>query len=522
MTFLDSWRRCKLGLSESEVTSDDGVLAASHPVREDAEDDREAEERRATAVATIGSWMKSFIADVQTEIEELDQAASALGVAIDRDTVQQNPTNDARFDALRDLIVELLRERGAWRTDERLVVFTEYKTTLDYLLRRLKQEFPGDEERFLCLYGGMDQMDRDEIKDAFNDPDAPVRILLATDAAAEGLNLQSSARYLLHFDCPWNPARLEQRNGRLDRHGQARDVYVYHFVSEQDADLKFLSYLIQKVDQIREDLGATGELFDEATHRRLIEGHTFDEVKTSLELQIEQVKSTVSVDADNSVDTDAASGEAAIGEMVKALADELDLDAHSARDTLEAAMAIDGGHPQLSALDALERFRLNNPGLPNWKEIVDETLRRQSANRMLGPVPMLSFSSKPFLHDLGGRQIFRPRNGTLMLHLGHPLMTKAATSLTRRRFPGPAAVSRWTVRHGDIPEGADALLVLHVEEIAINELRETFHHWIRTLRFPVTGGELGVCPSNQSPIASAFSGQGFNHGDGCDHWQLAA
>ena len=64
------------------------------------------------------------------------------------------------------------------------------------------------------------------VKQAFNDPSHTVRILLATDAAAEGLNLQRTARYLLHFDCPWNPSKLEQRNGRLDRHGQARDVTV--------------------------------------------------------------------------------------------------------------------------------------------------------------------------------------------------------------------------------------------------------------------------------------------------------
>src|SRR5208337_5602066 len=101
---------------------------------------------------------------------------------------------------------------------------------------------------------------REQVKERFNDPDAKVRVLLATDAASEGLNLQDSARYLLHFDCPWNPSRLEQRNGRLDRHGQSRDVFIHHFASDQDADLKFMAYLITKVDQIREDLGATGEV----------------------------------------------------------------------------------------------------------------------------------------------------------------------------------------------------------------------------------------------------------------------
>ena len=56
-------------------------------------------------------------------------------------------------------------------------------------------------------------------------------MLVATDVAAEGLNLQTSCRYVLHYEVPWNPMRLEQRNGRVDRHGQARDVTAFHFTS---------------------------------------------------------------------------------------------------------------------------------------------------------------------------------------------------------------------------------------------------------------------------------------------------
>jgi SNF2 family DNA or RNA helicase len=248
VAFLDSWQRCKLGLAEQEGLSDDDVMAASKAVKEETADDREAEERTAAAAAVIGSWLKAFAADIQGEICDIDEAAGRLRINLDRPARAQNPASDARFAALCDLIERLLRQDHRWRDDERLVVFTEYKTTLDYLLRRLRETYRGDDERFLCLYGGMDDVQREDVKDAFNDTAAQVRILVATDAAAEGLNLQSTARYLLHYDCPWNPARLEQRNGRLDRHGQARDVFVYHFASEQDADLKFMSYLISKVD----------------------------------------------------------------------------------------------------------------------------------------------------------------------------------------------------------------------------------------------------------------------------------
>ena len=88
---------------------------------------------------------------------------------------------------------------------------TEYKTTLDYLARRLRERYPA--ERVLTLFGtgggtgdspGMDEADRENVKAAFNDPASSVRILVATDAASEGLNLHRTARHLLHYDCPMN------------------------------------------------------------------------------------------------------------------------------------------------------------------------------------------------------------------------------------------------------------------------------------------------------------------------------
>jgi superfamily II DNA or RNA helicase len=488
MTFLESWRRCKLGLQEEEAARDSDVVTVSRAVEEDTDDDREAQQKETTAAAVIGAWLKALVADVQQEIEDIDAAARQLGVSLEKDVIPQDPKVDARFDALCDLIESLLRPKGRWADDERLVVFTEYKTTLDYLLRRLRQRFPQDEDRILCLYGGMDDPEREQIKDAFNDPVHKVRILLATDAASEGLNLQSTARHLLHYDCPWNPSRLEQRNGRLDRHGQGRDVYVHHFASEQDADLKFMAYLIGKVHQIREDLGATGELFDEATHRRLIEGENAAEVQQALDVQIEEMCQAVQVEADDAI---AADGEASLGERLRALSDELDLDPLAGRDTLETAMAMGVGRPQLTEPDELERFEICNPSLPGWSDTINEAIRRKLTGGALGPVPKLTFSPKPFITPVGQRTVFRPRVDTLMLHLNHPLVQKATGALTRRRFPGQNAVSRWTARYGDVPPGADALLLLHVEELAVNDLRESFHHWVQTYRIPVAAGKLG-------------------------------
>ncbi len=164
---------------------------------------------------------------------------------------------------------------GQW-TDERVIIFTEYRDTQRWLLQMLTSAGLGGDERLMSLYGGMASDQRERIKAAFQaHPDAsPVRILLATDAASEGIDLQNHCARLIHVEIPWNPNRMEQRNGRIDRHGQrAPEVLIYHFVSkgwrerqvrdtlapdELAADLEFLMRAAQKVNTIREDLGKVG------------------------------------------------------------------------------------------------------------------------------------------------------------------------------------------------------------------------------------------------------------------------
>lgn len=154
--------------------------------------------------------------------------------------------------------------------DERLLVFTEYRDTLEYLENIFKKL--GWENRYLTLVGGMYEKDRERIKAAFQqDPqENDIRILLATDAASEGLNLQNFCRFLVHYEIPWNPNRMEQRNGRIDRVGQNRDVTVYHFVYKNHEDSEFLDTLVKKVQQMREDLGAIGDIISKQVEERML------------------------------------------------------------------------------------------------------------------------------------------------------------------------------------------------------------------------------------------------------------
>ena len=504
MAFAESWRRCKEGLAAEYVAAEPEVEAVRLSLQRDTGDDREAQTRESMASSVVGAWLKIFATDMRNEISALDKVVADMGIDLTSDDiVEQTPVADARFDTLVGLVERLLRPNGNFCDDERLVVFTEYKTTLDYLVRRLHERYAP--ERILILFGGMDEIERDLVKQAFNDPAHSVRILLATDAAAEGLNLQRTARYLLHYDCPWNPSRIEQRNGRLDRHGQARDVTVHHFVSDQDQDLRFLSYVISKAHDIREDLGSANEIFDEAAHRRLVEGESLAAVQADLDHRVDAAQGRAAIDADDRTDTGGEGRVAA--DQLQALAAEIDLDPESLRDTLEAAMAIHAGRPQLDCMEEDITCKVLTPSLPGWSEVIDDSLRRSTGQGSRGPVPRLAFSPEPFLQKVGERFVFCPRLDVILMHMSHPMLQRALSALTRRRFPGTGeAVSRWTVRLGDVPRGAEALVLLSIEELAINELRETFHHWVRTLAFPVIKGRLGQ-PLTHRPALELRNGE---------------
>jgi superfamily II DNA/RNA helicase len=184
---------------------------------------------------------------------------------------------DSKAKALLDWLEALVRPNGKW-SDTRVIIFTEYRTTQKWLEDLLAKHRYAQEGRLLTLYGGMKPEDREDIKHAFQSgPDvSPVRILLATDAASEGIDLQNHCSRLIHYEVPWNPNRMEQRNGRVDRHGQHADkVEIFHFVGKGwraqrldketapgtiEGDIEFLFRAAIKVNQIREDLGNVGDV----------------------------------------------------------------------------------------------------------------------------------------------------------------------------------------------------------------------------------------------------------------------
>lgn len=160
----------------------------------------------------------------------------------------------------------------------RVIIFTEWDDTRRYLHSLLSAAIEGTDQanhRIAVYYGPTPAEERERIKRAFNADPAkhPVRILIATDAAREGLNLQAHCANLFHFDVPWNPARLEQRNGRIDRKLQpASEVFCHYFVYRQRPEDRVLSALVRKTERIKQELGSLSQVVEARLTKSLERG----------------------------------------------------------------------------------------------------------------------------------------------------------------------------------------------------------------------------------------------------------
>lgn len=150
----------------------------------------------------------------------------------------------------------------------RLLIFTESDDTKRYLQQQLSAAISGTDrcdERIEVYHGPTPPPKREEIKRIFNSNPKrfPLRILIGTDAAREGINLQTHCYNLFHFDVPWNPSRLEQRNGRIDRKLQpAKEVFCHYFVYRQRVEDRVLRVLVKKTDTIKKELGSLSQVLE--------------------------------------------------------------------------------------------------------------------------------------------------------------------------------------------------------------------------------------------------------------------
>jgi len=185
---------------------------------------------------------------------------------------------DRKWDELSKLLQDNDNMFSSDGLREKLIIFTEHRDTLNYLANKIRSLL-GKEEAVVTIHGGLLRDERRKVQELFNQ-DKEVRILIATDAAGEGINLQR-AHLMVNYDLPWNPNRLEQRFGRIHRIGQTEVCHLWNLVSRETREGMVFQRLFEKLEQEREAL--KGKVFD------ILGKLTFDN-RSLRELLIEAVR----------------------------------------------------------------------------------------------------------------------------------------------------------------------------------------------------------------------------------------
>jgi hypothetical protein len=194
---------------------------------------------------------------------------------------------DSKFEILRDLIRD-----PQWR-DQKILVFTEHRDTLDFIVQSL--EGMGFAGRVARIHGAMDYPERQEQVAFFDRPIAAggAAYMICTDAAAEGINLQRACWLMVNYDIPWNPARLEQRMGRIHRYKQTHEVRIINLVAGRTREGRVLKTLLDKLEKIRQELNSDkvfdviGRLFEGVSLKDYLEKSVTDQGATESVAEIE-------------------------------------------------------------------------------------------------------------------------------------------------------------------------------------------------------------------------------------------
>jgi superfamily II DNA or RNA helicase len=190
-------------------------------------------------------------------IAELDKEIGILADLIEVARRVRDAGTDKKWTELRELLLSNPMVRDSDGSPRKLIIFTEHRDTLEYLSDRIRSLL-GSDEAVVTIHGGITRENRRKIKELFTQ-DKDCRILIATDAAGEGLNLQR-ANLMVNYDLPWNPNRIEQRFGRIHRIGQTEVCHLWNLVAEDTREGAVFIRLLDKIDEQRK--AYKGKVFD--------------------------------------------------------------------------------------------------------------------------------------------------------------------------------------------------------------------------------------------------------------------
>jgi SNF2 family DNA or RNA helicase len=235
---------------------------------EDIEDSPDAEQEQLVDEVVDQATAARTIVELQAEIETLKRLENLA-------LVVRRGGEDRKWRELASLLSEIFSVTPSPATEDstaqasasaagvaaspsqKLVIFTEQRDTLNYLEQRITTLL-GRKDAVVIIHGGMGREDRTKAQEAFKH-DPVVQVLVATDAAGEGINLQR-AHLMVNYDLPWNPNRIEQRFGRIHRIGQTEVCHLWNLIAEGTREGEVYRTLLEKLDEARKALG--GQVFD--------------------------------------------------------------------------------------------------------------------------------------------------------------------------------------------------------------------------------------------------------------------
>ena len=268
----------KLAKQQRKLDDVQDVFFSKTADEEEIEDGRE--EHEATEEQALGATVAANLAELEAErlrVTELLNLARQV----------HDGREESKFEKLREVLGD------PKFLNEKFIIFTEHRDTLNFLVRRL--EGLGYTGKVAQIHGGMDYRERDNQVEFFRkeQEDGGARYLVATDAAGEGINLQF-CWLMINYDIPWNPARLEQRMGRIHRYGQKHDpVIIINLVAGKTREGRVLKTLLDKLEKIRKQLRSDkvfdviGRVFEDISIKEYMERAITEEATEEIEKAIE-------------------------------------------------------------------------------------------------------------------------------------------------------------------------------------------------------------------------------------------
>lgn len=415
----------------------------------DADDDRAAVDEEELNMIFEAEAEKATLASVTTEPPEAAERKLLAEMSAIAERGRLEPDAKVRY------LVKWIRENmcpgaalpsdggskeGAAWNNRRLIIFTEWDDTKRYIVQNLQAAIAKTDladQRIEVFHGPTPLQKKDEIKRAFNTPPEknPLRILVCTDSAREGLNLQAHCHDLFHFDVPWNPARMDQRNGRIDRKLQpAPQVFCRYFFYSQRPEDKVLSALVRKTSVIEEELGS----FASVISSRLKSGIRHDGAEIVAQ-EIEGFENTGESAARKEdleevrlEKNDLADRIRSLERSIEESAKEIQFDAPMLRDAISCSLEMLGSEGLREEGDGrfiLPDLDVQRGADPAWAPTLDtlrrppETGRRDYAWRSSSPIRPVVFAAPEGIDDT-----------VVQLHLSHRLVQRLLGRFTAQGF----------------------------------------------------------------------------------------